>query len=125
MDKINFQNGVTKLNKDTFDTFQNNIENAINGTSSVIELTTTVESNTNYTIPLNYHVGANNLMILYCGTKMTLGKEYIEIGEAGTISNTIQFTDTLGNLDMSGVEGFEDFTETLEFVVRGDYSDNT
>ena len=30
MDKINFQNGVTKVNADTFNTFQNNIENAIN-----------------------------------------------------------------------------------------------
>ena len=25
MDKINFQNGVTKVNADTFNTFQNNI----------------------------------------------------------------------------------------------------
>lgn len=30
MDKINFQNGITKVNADTFNTFQNNIETAIN-----------------------------------------------------------------------------------------------
>lgn len=30
MNKINFQNGVTKVNADTFNTFQNNIEKAIN-----------------------------------------------------------------------------------------------
>lgn len=30
MDKINFQNGVTKVNADTFNTFQDNIEKAIN-----------------------------------------------------------------------------------------------
>lgn len=30
MEKINFQNGVTKVNADTFNTFQNNMENAIN-----------------------------------------------------------------------------------------------
>lgn len=30
MDKIDFQNGVTPVNADTFNTFQNNIENAIN-----------------------------------------------------------------------------------------------
>ena len=30
MDKINFQNGVTKVNADTFNTFQYNIEKAIN-----------------------------------------------------------------------------------------------
>lgn len=47
----------------------------------------------------------------------------MEIGEAGAISNIVQFTENLGNLDMSGVEGFENFKETLEFVVRGDYSD--
>lgn len=29
MEKINFQNGVTKLNKETMDTFQSNIETAI------------------------------------------------------------------------------------------------
>ena len=38
------------------------------------------------------------------------------------MSNIIQFTETIGDLDMSDVEGFEDFEETLEFVVRGDYS---
>ena len=31
MEKINFQNGVTKLNKETMDTFQSNIETAIEG----------------------------------------------------------------------------------------------
>ena len=30
MDKLNFQNGVTKVNAETFNTFQNNIDNAIN-----------------------------------------------------------------------------------------------
>ena len=29
MNKINFQNGVTKVNAETFTTFQNNIDNAI------------------------------------------------------------------------------------------------
>ena len=44
MDKINFQNGVTKVNADTFNTFQNNIEKEFNIkelsiTSSVIDIT--------------------------------------------------------------------------------------
>lgn len=34
MDKINFQNDVTKVNADTFNTFQTNIENAINEVDS-------------------------------------------------------------------------------------------
>ena len=39
MDKINFQNGVTKVNADTFNTFQNNIETAMNdiSTTTVID----------------------------------------------------------------------------------------
>lgn len=88
-----------------------------------IILETIVSSNTNYTIPLSYKVNNNSLEIYYCGEKLTKGQDYIEVGENGAISNTIQFTNTIGDLDMTGVEGFEDFNETLEFVVRGDYSD--
>lgn len=36
MEKINFQNGVTKLNKETMDTFQSNIETAMGGKLSKI-----------------------------------------------------------------------------------------
>ncbi len=39
MNKINFQNGKTKLNKEMFDTFQNNIEAGIN------EATNTTKTN--------------------------------------------------------------------------------
>lgn len=46
------------------------------------------------------------------------GQDYNEIGNAGEVSNTIQFTEAIGDLDMSDVEGFENFTETLEFIVR-------
>ena len=48
----------------------------------------------------------------------------MEVGNEGEVSNTIQFTDSVGDLDMSDVEGFEDFKETVEVVVRGDYSEN-
>ena len=37
MDKINFQNGVTKLNADTFNTFQNNIEKAFTEEAKITE----------------------------------------------------------------------------------------
>lgn len=50
------------------------------------------------------------------------GVDYNEVGNADSISNTIQFTDSVGDLDMSDVDGFEDFVEALEFIVRGDYS---
>lgn len=46
------------------------------------------------------------------------GVDYNEVGETNSISNAIQFLDSVGDLDMSDVEGFEDFAEMLEFVIR-------
>ena len=46
------------------------------------------------------------------------GVDYNEVGNAREVSNTIQFLDSIGDLDMSSVTGFENFSETLEFVVR-------
>ena len=89
-----------------------------------VTLESTVNANTNYTIPLNYQVGNNSLEVYYCTSKLQKGVDYNEIGNTGEVSNTIQFLDTVGDLDMSDVEGFEDFEETLEFIVRGEYSDN-
>ena len=48
MDKINFQNGVTKLNKDTFDTFQNNIEAGINEVTNTNKTNITIGNITNF-----------------------------------------------------------------------------
>lgn len=39
MNKITWTNGVTKLNKATMDTFQNNIENAIDGQIETFDVT--------------------------------------------------------------------------------------
>ncbi len=89
---------------------------------ATVTLESTVNANTNYTIPLNYQVGNNSLEVFYCTGKLQKGVDYNEIGNTGEVSNIIQFTDSVGNLDMSGVEGFENFKETLEFVVRGEYS---
>lgn len=66
--------------------------------------------------------GNNSLEVFYCKEKLVKGRDYIEVGQVGKISNIVQFTDTLGDLNMSGVVGFENFKETLEFVVRGDYN---
>ena len=87
-----------------------------------VTLESTVNANTNYTLPVYYEVGNNSLEINYCGSKLIKGVDYNEIGNVGEVSNVIQFTDSIGDLNMSGVEGFEDFEETLEFVVRGEYS---
>ena len=85
---------------------------------ATVTLESTVNANTNYTLPVYYEVGNNSLEVFYCGSKLEKGTDYNEIGNVGDVSNIIQFTDSIGDLDMSSVEGFE----TLEFVVRGEYS---
>lgn len=87
-----------------------------------VTLESTVNANTNYTLPVYYEVGNNSLEINYCGSKLIKGVDYNEIGNSGEVSNIIQFLDSVGDLDMSDVDGFENFEETLEFVVRGEYS---
>ena len=89
---------------------------------ATVTLESTVNANTNYTIPIYYQVGNNSLEINYCGSKLIKGVDYNEIGNTGEVSNIIQFLDSVGDLDMSDVDGFENFEETLEFVVRGEYS---
>ncbi len=101
---------------------QDNIEEAINVQRASVTLSSTVNANTNYTLPVYYEVGNNSLEVFYCGSKLEKGTDYNEIGNTGDVSNTIQFLDSVGDLDMSGVEGFEDFEEILEFVVRGEYN---
>ena len=87
-----------------------------------VTLESTVNANTNYTLPVYYEVGNNSLEVIYCGSKLAKGVDYNEIGNTGEVSNIIQFLDSVGDLDMSDVDGFEDFEETLEFVVRGEYN---
>ena len=87
-----------------------------------VTLESTVNANTNYTLPVYYEVGNNSLEVFYCGSKLEKGTDYNEIGNSGEVSNIIQFLDSVGDLDMSDVDGFEDFEETLEFVVRGEYN---
>jgi hypothetical protein len=91
---------------------------------ATVTLESTVNANTDYTLPsgMYYKVGNNSLEVIYCSTKLVKGQDYNEIGNVGEVSNVIQFTDSIGDLNMSGVEGFEDFEETLEFIVRGDYN---
>lgn len=86
-----------------------------------VTLESTVNANTNYTLPVYYEVGNNSLEVYYLGSKLEKGTDYNEIGNTGEVSNIIQFLDSVGDLDMSGVDGFENFEETLEFVVRGEY----
>lgn len=116
--------GPVPLKAQNLNKMQDNIEEAINIQRASVTLESTVNANTNYTLPTNmyYEVGNNSLEVYYCDTKLKKGVDYNEIGNTGEVSNVIQFLDSVGDLDMSDVEGFEDFEETLEFVVRGEYS---
>ena len=127
IDEQNYQvtpavwSGTTPLKAQNLNKMQDNIEEAINIQRATVTLSSTVNANTNYTIPLNYQVGNNSLEVIYCGSKLVKGVDYNEIGNTGEVSNVIQFLDSVGDLDMSDVDGFEDFEETLEFMVRGEY----
>ena len=81
-------------------------------TKSIITTTEEISENTNYTIPLNYKVGADVLDIFYMGEKLIKGTHYIEVGNTGEVSNTIQFYEW-GQAVPSG--------RTIEFIVRGVY----
>lgn len=116
--------GPVPLKAQNLNKMQDNIEEAINIQRATVTLDSTVNANTDYTLPsgMYYKVGNNSLEVIYCSTKLVKGQDYNEIGNVGEVSNIIQFTEAIGDLDMSDVEGFEDFEETLEFIVRGEYN---
>ena len=99
------------------------MKNEIKIKRALVTLETIINANTNYSTVYPYEVGNDSLEVYYCSTKLQKGVDYNEIGNTGEVSNVIQFTDSIGDLDMSSVEGFEDFKETLEFIVRGEYSE--
>ena len=94
------------------------MKNEIKIKRALITLETTINANTNYSTVYPYEVGNDSLEINYCSSKLIKGQDYVEVGTAGQVSNTIQFLDSIGDLDMSDVEEFENFEETLEFIVR-------
>jgi hypothetical protein len=122
MEKINFQNDVTKLNKETFDTFQDNIDSAINNNIEhkyQLKITSTIAAGTEVTIPCYYKVGQAVLDVYLNGERLGLSSDdagtdghYREIGTADSISNKIKTT----------TDWALDIDDVLDFVVRGDYS---
>lgn len=74
MIKINFQNGKTKLNKEMFDTFQNNIEAGIN------EVTNTTKT----VIPIGNITNFGKLVILNIAT--TEPKDNVENNKATVLA---------------------------------------
>ena len=122
MEKINFQNDVTKLNKETFDTFQDNIDSAINNNIEHkyrFKITSAVTTGTEVTIPCYFKVGQAVLDVYLNGERLLLSTDasgtdghYQEVGTADSISNKIKTT-TDWSLEVDDV---------LDLVVRGDYS---
>ena len=118
MEKINFQNGVTKVNADTFNTFQNNI----NETPYLYKITSNIPAGTEVTIPCYYKVGKGTLDVYLNGERLLLSSDasgtnghYQEVGTADSISNKIKLT-----TDWSASAG-----DYFEFVVKGEYSSET
>lgn len=122
MEKINFQNDVTKLNKETFDTFQDNIASAINNNIEhkyQLKITSAIAAGTEVTIPCYYKVGQAVLDVYLNGERLGLSSDdegtdghYREIGTADSISNKIKTT-TDWSLEVDDI---------LNFVIRGEYS---
>ena len=118
MEKINFQNNVTKVNEDTFVTFQDNIETEINSHIEhkySLQLTTNVANGGTITIPCSYKVGTHCLDVYYMGEKLLLSSDdvgtdghYREVGETNAVSNQIKLTTDWGC----------DSGEYFEFIVR-------
>ena len=101
------QSGVNKQ-------VQSKIFNKVQDTT--ITTQETIAENTDYTIPLNYKVGADVLEVYYMGEKLIKGTHYIEVGNTGAISNTIQFYNWGQDVPAN---------RTIEFVVRGVYANES
>ena len=113
--KVLTEENIKKVTADDMNEIKRVVnENAdeIIAAKSIITTTEEIAENTNYTIPLNYKVGADVLDIFYMGEKLIKGTHYIEVGNDGEVSNTIQFYDW-GQAVPSG--------RTIEFIVRGVY----
>ncbi len=64
--------GPVPLKAQNLNKMQDNIEEAINIQRASVTLESTVNANTNYTLPTNmyYEVGNNSLEVYYCDTKL-------------------------------------------------------
>ena len=62
--------GTTPLKAQNLNKMQDNIEEAINIQRAIVTLDSTVNANTNYTVPFYYKVGNNSLEVIYCSTKL-------------------------------------------------------
>lgn len=64
--------GTTPLKAQNLNKMQDNIEEAINIQRATVTLSSTVNANTNYTLPsgMYYEVGNDSLEVIYCSSKL-------------------------------------------------------
>lgn len=102
MNRIDFQNGITKVNEDTFNEFQDNIEIAISDITSkkaTMHITADTAKGAIVTLPLKYFYGDNTLDVYLNGERLILSSDeagtnghYTEVGEVKSVSNQIKLT---------------------------------
>lgn len=102
MNKINFQNDITKVNKSMMDEFQNNIEAAISDVSTkkaTIHITADTAKGAIVPLSKKYKVGAGVLDVYLNGERLIKSSDeagtdghYTEVGTAGATSNQIKLT---------------------------------
>ncbi len=108
--------------KETIMSVINSNKNAMKINREIITVSNVITKDEDYSIPVKYIVGSKSLEIFHCGEKLVLNKDYIEIGNTGTVSQLIQFKENIGDIDVQDI--IEGFNESLEFVSRGDFNDS-
>lgn len=121
MNRIDFQNGTTKVNEDTFNEFQNNIEMAILDITSkkaTMHITANTKKGAIVTLPFKYFYGGDTLDVYLNGERLILSSDeagtnghYTEVGEPKSVSNQIKLTNDW-NLEKG---------DYLEIITRGVY----
>lgn len=85
--------GQTPTSAEFLNEMEDNIEESINGKKILVETTSIITENTNYTVPQKYTVGKNDMWIYFEGMLLIKDENYIEVGVEGTESTLIQFKD--------------------------------
>ena len=85
--------GQTPLSGELLRQMEDNVEESINGKKVVINTSTVITQNTNYTVPQKYTVGKNDMWVYFEGMLLIKDENYIEVGADGAESTIIQFKD--------------------------------
>jgi len=100
MDKINFQNGTTKLNKAMFDTFQNNIAKELTVNSSDISIGTIYKIGRLVVLSVSYTASISNLANNTAKTLIIVGQAVIKDTSYKPLNNSYIQVRTTGAVEM-------------------------